>query len=321
MTRKFIKQSTDFGAYLALRIVICLIQTFSIETCAAASRCVAILMSDVFRLRGKTVDDNLRLAFPQWTDRERQVVRRHMWEHLILMVCEVAHAPRKIRETNWHKYVKIVGRREIVSYLLDRRPIVLVSGHFGNFEVGCFLIGLLGFSTSTIARTLDNRYLDRWVKKFREKKGQYILDKDGSASQVADLLARGGKVTLLADQFAGPKGCWVDFFGKPTSCHKAVALFTLGSKAPMLVISNARDGRPLHYTVRLEGLADPAQLPDELGSVPGLTRWYNQRLEDAIRRTPDQYWWLHRRWRGDPPTRKGAKATPTNPAESQRPAA
>lgn len=321
MTRKFIKQSIDFGAYLALRIVICLIQTFSIETCAAVSRWVAILMSDVFRLRGKTVDENLRLALPHLTDHERRNVRRRMWEHLILMVCEVAHAPRKIRETNWHKYVKIEGRREIVGYLLDRRPIVLVSGHFGNFEVGCFLIGLLGFSTSTIARTLDNLHLDRWVKRFREKKGQFILDKDGSAQQVADLLATGGKVTLLADQFAGPKGCWVDFFGKPTSCHKAVALFTLGSKAPMLVISNARDSRPLHYTVRLEGLADPEQLPDELGSVPGLTRWYNQCLENAIRRTPDQYWWLHRRWRGDPPARKGAKATSTNPAEPQRPAA
>lgn len=208
-----------------------------------------------------------------------------------------------------------------MRYLLDRRPVVIVSGHFGNFEVGGYLVGLLGFSTYAIARPLDNRRVDQFMKSFREQKGQYIISKDGSGALIAQLLAKGSTVSLLGDQHAGPKGCWVDFMGKPTSCHKAVALFTLSSGAPMLVISNARAGKPLHYTVRLEGLADPRTFPGEMASVPALTRWYNQCLENAIRRTPDQYWWLHRRWRGEPPPRRVAKASPVMPTESERPAA
>ena len=315
------KPVVDYTTYVILRVVICLIQTVSLETCAACARGLSYLLADVIRLRNQTVDENLKIALPTLAIREQQVLKRRMWEHLILMVCEIAHAPRKLRQTNWLNYVTIEGRREIVCYLLDQRPMIIVSGHFGNFEVGGYLIGMLGFPTHTIARTLDNPYVDRFVKSFRERKGQYILPKDGSATQVSELLQSGGTVTILADQHAGPKGCWVDFMGQPTSCHKAVALFTLSSGAPMLVISNTRSGRPLHYTVRLEGLAEPYVLGEGLASVPGMTRWYNQCLEAAIRRTPDQYWWLHRRWRGDPPARKGAKVAADASPESQRPAA
>lgn len=321
MTRKFIRAATDYGAYFVVRVLVCVMQTLSLEACVGGARVMAWLLSDVLRVRWRVVDDNLRLAMPNLTPVARRRLRRRMWEHLLVMICEIAHIPRKIHDTNWHRYVQIVGRREIVTYLLDRRPVVLVSGHFGNFEVGCYLIGLLGFSSFTIARTLDNPYLNDWIMGFREKKGQYILPKDGSAPLIADLLRRGGRVTLLGDQHAGPKGCWVDFLGHPTSCHKAVALFTLGSKAPMLVISNSRNGQPLHFTVQLEGLADPQLLSEEQGSVPGLTRWYNLCLENAIRRHPDQYWWLHRRWRGDPPARRGTAVPEKRPTETQRPAA
>ena len=73
--------------------------------------------------------------------------------------------------------------------------------------------------TFTVARTLDNPFLDRFLNRFREAKGQFIVDKQGSAGQIDDVLARGGKLVLLGDQHAGPKGCWVDFFGRQASCH------------------------------------------------------------------------------------------------------
>ncbi len=325
MARRAMLALSDWGVCFALRVVLCAIQSTSLTTCGIAARWLAFLLSDVLRVRVQTVEANLKIAFPDLGPVERRRLRRRMWEHLVLMVCEIAHAPRKLHETNWRKHIVIEGRREIVTYLLDRRPTVIVSGHFGNFEVGGYLIGLLGFPTYSIARTLDNRQLEQMVKDFRERKGQYIVPKDGSGTLVAQFLERGDKVALLADHHAGPKGCWVDFLGQPTSCHKAVALFTLGSGAPMLSISNARGHRPMSFRVRLEGLADPRDLPNELASVPALTRWYNQALENAIRRSPDQYWWLHRRWRGEPPRRRPAEkrppASPPAPVAMERPAA
>jgi len=296
----------DWFVYIVVRVVVCIVQTLRIETCETIAAALAWLAADVLGVRRRVVEDNLRFAFPQMSDRQRRAVTRRMWKHLVLMVCEIAHAPHKIHRTNWYRYVTLERKAELVRYLLEPRPTLLVSGHFGNFELGGFMTGLLGFPTFTVARPLDNPYLDRFVNRFRSSNGQFIVSKQGSAGQLESVLAAGHAITLLGDQHAGPKGCWVEFFGRPASCHKAIALFTLTSGAPMVVVY-ARRTHPLHFTVGLEGVADPQIPAPHLGGVPALTRWYNQQMENAIRRSPDQYWWLHRRWK-EAPTRRRAAA-------------
>lgn len=297
----------DGMVYLLVRVVVCVVQTMRIESCHALARGLAVLANDVVRLRRKVVDENLQGVFPNMSASERRRLTRRMWEHLFLMGCEIVHAPRTIHRTNWYRYVSIDDKRVFLRYLLDPRPTMIVSGHFGNFELGGYITGLLGFPTFAVARTLDNRFLDRFVTRFREANGQYIIDKDGSAIQIDRLLASGDTLSLLADQHAGPKGVWVDFFGRPASCHKAIALFTLTSHAPMLVSYARREARPLRISVGLAGVADPLTMGDELCGVMPLTQWYNDRLEEIVRQTPDQYWWLHRRWKGQPPRHAAAR--------------
>lgn len=291
--------------YLLVRVFVCVVQALRIETCDMLARVLAIVAADLLKLRGDVVDDNLRHAYPQLSDKERRRMARRMWRHLFLMVCEIAHVPRKVRETTWRRYISLPDKHRMVRYLLDPRASVLVTGHFGNFEVAGYLAGMLGFPTFTIARPLDNPYLDAFVNHFRSAKGQFILPKVGSAAPVARVLESGGTLSLLADQYAGPKGCWVDFMGRPASCHKALALFTLTSGAPMLVTYNRRMGRPMQFELGVVGVADPAEQGDELANVRALTQWYNQALERAVALAPEQYWWVHRRWKGEPPQRKG----------------
>ncbi len=298
---------TDWLAYVAVRVVICIIQAMRIETCHAIARIVAVIANDVVRLRGAVVDDNLRNVFPDLSDAERRRISRQMWEHLLLMVCEIAHAPRKIHRGNWRDHISFRGRREIVQGLIDPRPTVLITGHLGNFELGGFILGLLGFPSFTVARTFDNPYLHRYINRFRGANGQYILPKQGSSAQVQAVLASGGVLSLLGDQHAGPKGCWVDFLGRPASCHKAIALFPMTSGAPLLAAATTRTGGPMKFTISYLGILDPAQSPDAVSSVPIVTQWYNNRLEEAIRLAPEQYWWVHRRWKGTPPKRMLAR--------------
>ena len=255
-------------------------------------------------MRSDVLDENLGTAFPQLSQAQRKALARAMWEHLFLMMCEIAHAPRKIHRGNWHQFISIPTKRELVRYLLDPRPMVMVSAHFGNFEMGGYIAGLLGFPSHTVARTLDNPYLDRYVRKFREANGQFILPKNGSAAQIDGVLKSGGLIVALGDQNAGPKGCWVDFFGKPASYHKAIALFPLINGAPLMVVQTRRVHRPMHFEISLLGVADPKTMGTDLQSVPALTSWYNKALESVIRVAPDQYWWVHRRWKGEPPRRK-----------------
>jgi KDO2-lipid IV(A) lauroyltransferase len=260
------------------------------------------------RVRKKVVEENLRHTFPRLSVAERRTLSRQMWEHLFLMVCEIAHAPRKIHDTNWRQYFRIPHKRDFVRYLLDPRPTVLISGHFGNFEITSYMAGLLGFSTYAIARRLDNPHLDRYVNRFRSANGQFILPKDGGSSQVDAVLRSGGTVALLGDQSAGPKGCWVQFLGRPASCHKAISLFTLVSGAPLIVSYGRRIGAPLRFEIGLTGIADPRDGRDETSGVRPLTEWYNSHLEQAIRLAPEQYWWIHRRWKGQPRSRGKKKA-------------
>lgn len=301
------RRTTDYLVYLAVRIAICFIQAITIEACHALSRALAFLACDILRLREGVLEDNLRHVYPTWSAQQRRDLSRRVWEHLFLLVCEVAHAPRKIHDTNWRRHVTIDQKRELVSYLLDPRPIVLVSGHFGNFEIASFITGLLGFKTFAVARPLDNPYVERYLKKFRESKGQFMLPKDGSAAQVQQVLDTGGILGLLGDQHAGPKGCWIDFLGRPASCHKALALFTLTGGAPMLVSYARRDSGPLRFKVGLTGVADPHEEHERLKGVKQLTQWYNRMLESLILAHPDQYWWVHQRWKDDPRARKTAE--------------
>ncbi|MEZ6113693.1 MAG: lysophospholipid acyltransferase family protein, partial [Pirellulaceae bacterium] len=291
----------DYLVYVLVRSFIAVVQAITIERCHAIACVLAYVANDLIGLRRKVVDDNIAQTYPHLSVGQRRRFSRRMWEHLFLMVCEVAHAPRTIGETTWREHVRIRDTRGLVSAMLDSRPCVIVTGHYGNFEIAGYLTGMFGFRPYTIARPLDNPFLHDFITRFREAKGQYMLPKNGSAPMVEKVLAAGGLLTLLADQYAGPKGCWVDFLGRPASCHKALALFTLTSGAPMAVIYNRRLDRPMQFELGHTGIADPLIPAEHLGGVRQMTEWYNRRLEDAIQLAPEQYWWVHRRWKGEPP--------------------
>ncbi len=302
-----LRQCVDWLVYAAVRILIAFIQICSVDSAARIMNRLAWVLARV-PLRRKTVDGNLKRVFPALSDDELRGYRYAMWRSLLLMVCEVAWAPRRIHRTNWKHFVRIPNKPYMLGPLMGTRPAVVVTGHFGNFEVGGYITGLFGLSTMTIARPLDNPFLDRYISRFRSSKGQELVPKDGSAQIIDAHLKAGGTLTLLADQHAGHKGCWVDFLGSPASCHKSLALFTLVAGAPMVVVASRRLDRPFKFELDCYGIADPLQSGEHLQGVRQLTIWYNRCLAKAIARSPDQYWWLHRRWREPPPARKESLA-------------
>jgi KDO2-lipid IV(A) lauroyltransferase len=313
-----LRKVADWLAYIVVRCVVCAMQSVSLETCERYCSVLAWCI-DRTPLRRKVIDPNVRMVFGELDARRETALRIAMWRHLLMMICEIAHAPRKIHRTNWRDHFFIRDKNVVFPLLMDPRPTVLVTGHFGNFELAGFVTGLFGLPTTTIARPLDNPHVNKFIAEFRSLGGQHMLPKDGSSVAVQEILSRAGTLALLADQHAGGKGCWVDFFGYPTSCHKALALFVLSSKAPMVVCYNRRMRRPLQFEMAVTGIADPLVPAEYLESVKELTRWYNQKLEEAIRLAPEQYWWLHRRWREVPPSK--LQARPKQKPDSENAAA
>ena len=292
--------------YILVRILISVIQVMPIEWCAGLARAMAYLFNDVIRFRHKVIHENIRHVYPDLTESQRNDMSREMWFHLVMMGCDIVHAPRRIHDTNWRKYVYIRDAKEMTSYLIDYRPLIAVTGHYGNFEVAGYVTGIFGMPSYTVARKLDNAFLDKFINDFRQRNGQFIFPKDGSANDVQRVLQGGAILSILGDQHAGTKGCWIDFMGRPASCHKAVALFTLSAAAPMMVSYCRHTEKPLHFEIGCTGVADPMTMDDSLRDVKTLTQWYNDRMADAIYEDPNQFWWVHRRWK-EKPVRKTRK--------------
>ena len=300
----------DVLVYGAVRVAICVVEALPRPLCERWARGLSGVLANRLRIRRSVVLENLRLAFPEMNPEDHRDMAQAMWQHLLLMVVEIAHANRVIHKTTWRKHLRIHGMEEIVRTLWLDRPKVILSGHYGNFELAAYLFGLFGLRIFSVARELDNPLLDRFVTKFRESRGQRILPKKGSAPDVAQVLDENGAIGLLGDQAAGPRGCWVEFFGQPASVHKAIGVFSLSASAPVMVCSATRRHGLFDYDLRVEGIADPAAGGPETSDLKSLSQWYTSLLEGAVRREPAQYWWVHRRWRGKPGKAKKAKPRP-----------
>lgn len=296
--KKKLRNIADYLVYLIVRFSICFVQSISLDVCKRCSEYLAVLFYDVLRVRRKLVDSNLEHAFPEKSLDERRSIARKMWAHLFLMVAEVAHAPRELHGSNWWERVVIENGRGMFAALQEDRPIILITAHFGNFEIGGFLLGLLGYPTFSVARKLDNPYLNDFIVDFRGRTGQFIIDKNEGFEDILDVLQNNGVMAFLADQSAGKKGAWIKFFNRPASAYKAMALMSVQYDAPIYVcFATRRDNIPLNFTMRVVDSLDPRALPDDIQTVQQITQWHASKLEEQARLAPDQYWWLHNRWK------------------------
>lgn len=295
---KKLQISIDYLVYLVVRIVICAVQAISIEIGWRGSELLAILFNDVLRIRGKLVDSNLSHAFPELSRNERRKIARSMWTHLFLMAVEVAHAPRQIHGLNWWRNIRIENGREMFRALQEDRPMILITAHFGNFEMGGYILGMLGYPTFSVARKLDNPFLNDFIGAFRGETGQYIIDKNEGYEDILSVLSKNGVMAFLADQSAGKKGAWIKFFNRPASAYKAMALLSVQYDAPIFICFATRtDDRPMHFTMRMVDSLDPRSLPNEVSTIQQITQWHASKLEEQIRLAPNQYWWVHNRWK------------------------
>ncbi len=301
----------DYAVYLAVRTAACVVQTISWDSALSLARGLARLAYRVDRRHSQVAAENLRHAFPDLGDAAIDRIVRATYLHFVRVAVEMVRLPRALNRSNVTRIIRYadpVDNDRMPEWLKAGRPLMTLTGHFGNWEVLNYMFGLLGFRGGVIARRLDNPYLDRLLVQLRQKTGQVILDKSTDYDKIMDTLRRGGNLGILGDQDAGARGQFVDFFGRPASTFKSIALLSLEYSAPILVFGAARVGDPMQYRLYIEDVI----LPEEYSAAPDATRRITQRytaaLERMVRRHPEQYFWLHRRWKHEPPVRKAKRA-------------
>src|SRR5262249_54951752 len=233
---------------------------------------------------------------------------RAVFRHFCHLIIDIAFIPRKLHPNNWRQHVDLHDGRLLVEHLLSRKPLLFLTGHFGNWEMGGWVLGLFGFRTYAVARDLNNPYLDAYLRRFRQGTGQKLLAKKGDFDQMQSILAEGGVIATLADQDAGQRGLFVDFFGRPASTHKAVALLALEYKVPLMVLGIRKLPGELRHQLQVADVIRPEEYEGQPNAVRAITQRYTTALERVVRGSREQYFWLHRRWKHQPPVRKARKA-------------
>jgi KDO2-lipid IV(A) lauroyltransferase len=294
----------DYLVYLAVRLVVGFAQALTIAQSYALAGLMAKILYRVDKRHRQTGMENLRLAFgDRYTEAERDRIVRGVYRHFCMMVMEILHIPRKLHPTTWRDRITLVGHEQVLDRLLKGGPLIMLSGHFGNWEMAGYLFGVFGFPPNSVARTLDNPYLDQFLRSFRERTGQKLIPKSGGYDQMLEVLKSGGVLSFLADQDAGQNGMYVEFFGRLASTHKAIALLAIEHNAPVVVGYARRIGPGFRYEVGCDKVIEPEEWTGTADDARLLTQRYTSALETIIRRDPEQYLWLHRRWKHQPKPR------------------
>jgi Kdo2-lipid IVA lauroyltransferase/acyltransferase len=305
------KQRNDFLdrlVYFALRLVAMILHCFPVD---ANLRTAKILGSIVYAIDRKHRDRalaNLRRSFPDLTESQREAIARQSVQHLLMFTVDMLFTTRLIRLDTWRKYVELRDFRRTLELLLQRdRGLILLTGHYGNWEILGYVLATLGFGTLSVARPLDNPYINDYVLGVRERQGQKIIGKRGATAEITTALARSQTVGFIADQNAGSKGVFVDFFGRKASTYKSIGLLAMEYQVPVVIGYARRLEDRFRFEVAAQDIIYPDDWRDQPDPLRYITQRYTRAIEDFVRADPSQYLWVHRRWKSRP---KGEVAEP-----------
>uniref|UniRef100_A0A7C4QMM0 Lipid A biosynthesis acyltransferase n=1 Tax=Schlesneria paludicola TaxID=360056 RepID=A0A7C4QMM0_9PLAN len=301
--------------YAAFRLVVCFIECLPVRCSARLAENFAAFVHYVLPRKWTRYDvaaQNLRKAFGEdWPAERIERTILGMWVHLFRTVVEVVQSTRKLHAYTYRRQLVFHGLQQTNEALLSGRRVLVLGGHFGNWELSISLMGIWGFPMGVVAREMDNPLLDAWFRRFREFHGHRQLGKRAGYDDMLTLLQRGGNLGLLGDQDAGPRGLFVDFFGHPASTVKSIALLSLEYDAPTIVGCAIRLPDDFTHTgwsrflIWCEDVIDPRTIT-AADPVREITQRYTSALERVVRRYPEQYFWLHRRWKSEPRCRTRA---------------
>lgn len=254
----------------------------------------------VGRLR-RVGERNLSLAYPELPSEQRSIILRGVYRNLagqLVEFCKMA----KYTPENTAGHIRTEGLENYFAAEAQGRGVLVLTGHFGAWELSSFYHSLMGHPMGMVIRRLDNRRLDEFVNNIRCMHGNRVLHKDDFARGLLHAMHEGGTVGILMDtNMTPPQGEFVKFFGI-TACTASglarVALKTGAAVLPGFMLWEAKEGKyVLHFGPSLHF----DRSGDHEADVLAATQQCNDVLESWIRRYPDQWLWIHRRWKTRPP--------------------
>jgi KDO2-lipid IV(A) lauroyltransferase len=244
---------------------------------------------------------NLAMAFPEKSKEERARILRGEFASLGRQLAEVCHFPKYTLE-NVDEVVVFDGFENYERAHARGKGVLLFAGHFGGWELSSFVLSMHGHWMYVIMRGMDNVYLGELILRYRTMHGNKAVDKDDFVRGLLSAMKAGEVVGMLMDtNMTPPQGIFVDFFGIP-ACTAAgparIALRTDAAVVPTFTIWDAALGK---YRLRFDPAVELVRTGDLEADIKANTQKLTSIIEEYVRKYPEQWLWVHRRWKTRPP--------------------
>jgi Kdo2-lipid IVA lauroyltransferase/acyltransferase len=258
----------------------------------------------VLRIRRSVTLSNLAMAFPERPERELRRIALQTYRNFSRTFIEFIRFPA-MSGADFLSLCEVRGEEHLDWVKRNGKGALLVSGHFGSWEVVGPYLAQRGYPVSGIVGRQKNRRIDEAAKKIREDKGLRVIRVGASLRSVIHALRANEWVEILADQDAHEDGIFVDFMGRKASNHPGPAVFAIRTGAPILFGYGLRlpDGR---FRVDTELLRFDEFKETTPENIRIITQTYTSLLEKAVREYPEQYFWMHKRWKTRPPQERSS---------------
>jgi len=292
----------DVAVYAALRVLTFIVQMFPIDANLRTARFFGWLWYRGIARHRRRAREHLRQAYgAALSEKQIDRIALRSCQQMAMMAMELLFTPRLITPWTWARYIKLTDLSEAIRILLGETGVILLTGHYGNWELLGYAMACVGFRVTAVMRPLDNPYLNEYVVRTRSRGGLRLVYKKGMTETAEEVLRNGGALAFIADQNAGRKGLFVDFFGRKASTYRSIALLAREYNVPIIVGYARRTSKRFEYEVGVSRIILPSEWQDKPDEVEWITQEYTKAIEQFVRADPTQYLWVHRRWKTRPP--------------------
>ena len=283
----------EFAAFSVLRSCILLLP---LTVAQRVGRLLGTIAYDVIGSRRRVAIDNLRHAFPAASLGELTAIAKGAFRNYGITMMEFLWFPR-LTDDRIARLVRVQNPELLKDGFARGKGMVMLSGHFGNWELIAFAVAYLcKIPFTIIVQTQSNPLVDKVINTHRCLRGNKVIPMGMSVREIIKTLNSGGVVAIAPDQSGPIEGAFVDFFGRSVATHQGPAVFALRSGAPLQMgfIIRRNDGS---YDVQLEEIPTADLTGHSEEAVRTLTQRHTALLERYIRTYPDHWLWMHRRWK------------------------
>jgi len=283
-------------------LVVILFRFFQWLSLSAAKRFAQILsvfIGRIIRYRRRVIHDNLRLVYRSDWPFDKSTFFKAVYEHFTFLWIEFLQMT-KLDASSLNRHFTIHGREILDEAFQKKRGVILISGHFGNFEWLGQMHALLGFKVNGIAKRQSNRYVNEFIHNIRNRNDVGVIYTKTAMHDGVEVLGRNEILAIVNDQDAGKRGLFVQFMGQPSATAAGPAVFHLRTGAALIFIVAIRKdyGQFDVYYEKIAETQDPQEVTTE--KIHAITQRYANHLEAWVRKYPEQWFWMHRRWKTKP---------------------